>query len=290
MTVRLPARVIAAVGALALTGAALAVLAPAGAASVTLTYTCTVAGAAKQFTVVADTDAPATIAYGETITPTASGTITVPEDVVTTARDGGAKKLDGKADVAATVSGAARPMTLTAKQTNVPNSGPMQIEVSGPAGSFVGAAAGTTYAVAVGDFTATLNLYEANGTALPAPLSPQVVPCLLNSGQNPAVDTITVVKDATTTAVAARDIAAHHRPKAKVTVTAEHGSVPQGSIRAKLVRKGKVLQTKVLGLRDGARAVRFAPVAKTGDYTVKVRYRGGANWTGDRETVTFTVK
>ena len=197
--------------------------------------------------------------------------------------------MDGKADVAATVSGEARPMTLTAKQTNVPNSGPMQIEVSGPAGSFVGAAAGTTYAVAVGDFTATLNLYEANGTPLPSPMSPQVIPCVLNAGQSPAVDTITVVKDTTTTSVIARDITANHRPKAKVTVTAEHGSVPQGSIKAKLLRKGKVLQTKVLCLRDGARKVRFAPVAKTGDYTVKVRYQGGANWTGDRETDTFTV-
>ena len=290
MTLRLPARVVAAAGALALSGATLAVLTPAGAVSGTLTYTCTVLGAAKQLTVVADTDAPATISFGETITPTASGTITVPEDVTTTARDGGAKKVDGKADVAATVSNEARPMTLTAKQTNVPSNGAMQIEVSGPAGSFVGAAAGTTYAVAVGDFTATLNLYEANGTALAAPLSPQVIPCVLNAGQNPAVDTITVVKDATTTSVTARDIAPNHRPKAKVTVTAEHGSVPQGLIKAKLVRKGKVLQTKVLGLRDGARKVRFAPVAKAGDYKVKVRYRGGANWTGDRELDTFTVE
>ena len=289
MTVRLPARLVAAVGTLAL--AATAVALPAGAVSGTLTYTCTVLGAAKQFKVVADTDAPASVAYGETVAPTASGTITVPEDVVTTARDGGAKKVDGKADVTATVNGAPRPLTLTAaKQTNVPNSGTMDIEVSGPAGSFAGAAAGTSYAVAVGDFVATLNLYEANGTVLPAPLSPQVIPCVIDAGQNPAVDTITVVKDATTATVVARDITAHHRPKAKVTVTSEHGTIPLGSIKAKLLRKGKVLQTKVLALRDGVRKVRFAPVAKTGDYTVRVRYQGGANWTGARETDTFTVK
>ena len=57
MTVRLPARLVAAVGTLAL--AATAVALPAGAVSGTLTYTCTVLGAAKQFKVVADTDAPA---------------------------------------------------------------------------------------------------------------------------------------------------------------------------------------------------------------------------------------
>jgi hypothetical protein len=46
----------------------------------------------------------------------------------------------------------------------------------------------------------------------------------------------------------------------------------------------------VVGLRDGVRKVRFAPVSKVGDYTVRVRYQGGANWTGDRETDTFIVK
>ncbi len=289
MTLHLPARVAAAAGSLALTGAALVVLAPAGAVSGTLTYTCTVLGAAKQFTVVADTDAPATIAYGETITPTASGTITIPEDVVTTARDGGAKKVDGKADVAATVSGTPRPLTLTLPQTNVPPNGAMALEVEGPAGTFAGSVVGTAYAVSLGDFTATLNLYEANGTPLPAPLSPQVIPCVLDAGHNPYVDTITVVRDTTTVSVAARDIAPNRRPKAKVSVVATHGSVPAGTIKAKLLRKGKVVQTKVLGLRDGARKVRFRQVAKTGDYTVRVRYQGGENWTGDRETDTFTV-
>ena len=265
-----------------------ALLAPAGAVSGNLTYTCTVLGQPKPFAVVADTDAPATIAYGETITPTATGVITIPEDVVITASEGGAKKMDGKADVAATVNGVARPMTLVLGQTNVPKSGPLALEVAGPAGAFVGSEVGTAYAVSVGNFTATLNLYEANGAPLPG-LSPQVIPCVLDAGHNPYVDTITVVKDTTTVSVAARDIAPTRRPKAKVSVVATHGSVPAGTIKAKLLRKGKVVQTKVLGLRDGARRVRFQQVATTGDYTVRVRYQGGENWTGDRETDTFTV-
>ena len=148
---------------------------------------------------MADTDAPGKIAYGETVTPTATGTITFPEDVTTTLRDGvGAKKVDGKADVAATVDGVATPWTLAVPQTNVPPNGSLVLTGTGPAGTFTGTEVGTVYDIAVGNFTATINNYQANGT--PTTILPTaVVPCVLNPGQNAAVDTIKVVKDATTT-------------------------------------------------------------------------------------------
>ena len=58
------------------------------------TYTCTSLAftGARQFTMVADTDAPRRMAYGETVTPTATATITVPEDVTTSIRDVGRQR------------------------------------------------------------------------------------------------------------------------------------------------------------------------------------------------------
>ena len=204
-------------------------VAPASAATGTLAYTCTVpVSGAKPFTAVADTDAPGKIAYGETVTPTATGTITFPEDVTTTLRDAvGAKKVDGKADVAATVDGVATPWTLAVPQTNVPPNGSLVLTGTGPAGTFTGTKVGTVYDIAVGNFTATINNYQANGTPTTT-LPTAVVPCVLNPGQNAAVDTIKVVKDVTTTTVKAPDISKGEQARAKVKVVSDHGQTRQG--------------------------------------------------------------
>ena len=83
-----------AVGAVALTCGALGVVAPAQAVTASPTYTCTSLAftGARQFTMVADTDAPRRMAYGETVTPTATATITVPEDVTTSIRGVGRQR------------------------------------------------------------------------------------------------------------------------------------------------------------------------------------------------------
>ncbi len=291
MSVVLNTRLIAAAGALALSGTALGVVAPANAATGTLTYTCTVpASGAKQFTAVADTDAPAKIAYGESVTPTATGTITFPEDVTATHRDGvGAKKVDGKADVAVTVDGAATsPWSLAVPQTNVPPNGSLVLTGTGPAGTFTGTEVGTVYDIAVGNFTATINNYQANGTPT-AILPTAVVPCVLNPGQNAAVDTIKVVKDATTTTVKAPDLSKGEQARAKVKVASDHGQTAKGKIKAKLVRNGNVVVAKVLSLKDGKRQVKFVTLAKTGTYSVKVKYVGNQNFKGSSAKDSFTV-
>jgi len=264
------------------------VVGPAAATSAALTYTCPVLGQAKQFTMVADTDAPGRIAYGETVAPTATGTVTVPEDVTTTIRDTlMAKKIDGKADVAATVDETARPWTLAIPQTNVPQRGTLTLTGTGPAGTFEGTKVGSIYDIAVGNFTATLNFYDANGTPSTPP-NTQVV-CILNPGQATAVDSIRVVRDTTSTTVAARDINKGARAKAKVKVASEHGLTPKGKVKAKLFRDGQRLQTKQVFLRDGKRVVRFVRLAKAGTYTVRAKYVGSANFKGSSQTDTFTV-
>ena len=138
-------RLVGAAGAVALAAGTLGVMAPADAATGTLTYTCAVPTLGdQQFTMVADTDAPKKIAYGETVAPTTTGTVTVPENVTTFVRDGiGAKKVDGKADVASTVDGSAGRWTLAVPRTNVPPNGAMALVGTGPAGTFEGKKVGT---------------------------------------------------------------------------------------------------------------------------------------------------
>ncbi len=81
MTFPFPSRFAGAAGAVALAAGTLGVVAPADAATGTLTYTCAVLSLGdQQFTMVADTDAPNKIAYGETVTPTATGTVTRPRE------------------------------------------------------------------------------------------------------------------------------------------------------------------------------------------------------------------
>jgi len=287
---RLNSRVLGALGALALAGGALGVVAPSSAATGTLAYTCTVpVSGAKPFTAVADTDAPGKIAYGETVTPTVTASITFPEDVTTTLRDTvGAKKVDGKADVAATVDGVATPWTLAVPQTNVPPNGALVLTGTGPAGTFTGTKVGSVYDLAVGNFTATINNYQANGTPTTT-LPTAVVPCVLNAGQNAALDTIKVVKDVTTTTVKAPDISKGEQARAKVKVVSDHGQTAKGKIKAKLVRNGNVIVTKLVSLQEGKRKVKFVTLTKTGNYSVKVKYVGNQNFKGSSSTDAFTV-
>jgi hypothetical protein len=290
MTVELSKRFVGAVGALALTGGALGAVAPAHAASAALTYTCTgTAPGPGTYTMVADTDAPRRIAYGETVTPTATGTVTVPENVTTAIRDApvNAKKVDGRADVAATVDGTANPWTLTVPQTNVPPNGTMTLVGTGPAGTFTGEQVGRIFDIAVGNFTATINLYQANGTPTTPPT--MTVACVLNPSQNGAVDTIKVVKDKTATTVLPRQTRLGAKVKAKVKVVAEHGRTAKGRVKAKLYRNDNLIQTKQVYLRDGKRKVNFKRAQRPGSYKVVAKYVGHQNFRGSRGKVVFRI-
>ena len=123
------------------------------------------AGPDPDLHLVADLDAPPTIAFGETIAANAIGTLTVPEDVTAAIRsDLAARRVDGKADVNAAVSGTSRPWTLVFPATDVPAAGPMTLVGVGTAGNYAATKVGTTYDVVAGHFTAVLNFYNAAGS------------------------------------------------------------------------------------------------------------------------------
>ena len=167
MTLARNTRLLGAATAVALTAGALGVVAPAAATSAPLAYTCAVLGQTRTFTMVADLDAPPTIAFGETIAANAIGTLTLPEDVTAAIRsDLAARRVDGKADVNAAVSG-----TLAPVDAGVPGD-------RRAAGRSDDAGrrrhrrqlrrrprSARSYDVVAGNFTAVLNFYQRRGRA-----------------------------------------------------------------------------------------------------------------------------
>ena len=272
-----------------LVGAALALVAPATAASGPLAYTCSVLGNSRGFTVLADTDAPLRLPFGATVAANAAVRITVPEDVTTAFRDVfGVRKIDGTADVAATVDGAATPWSLPIARVDLPASGPLTLDAYGAGGSFVGSKVGTVHRVATGNLTATLAFYDANGLPL-SPVRGTAVVCTLNAGQDAAVDAVEVVKDRTATKVRARDISRGDKPKARITITSEHGKRPKGTVRVALRRKGTELRSKKVALERGTATVKFARLTDKGRYAVEVKYLKHKNFRRSKTKDAFRV-
>ena len=278
MTLARNTRLLGAATVVALTAGALGVVAPAAATSAPLAYTCAVLGQTRTFTMVADLDAPPTIAFGETIAANAIGTLTVPEDVTAAIRsDLAARRVDGKADVNAAVSGTSRPWTLVFPATDVPAAGPMTLIGVGTAGNYAATKVGTTYDVVAGHFTAVLNFYNAAG-APTSPVPSTSVSCSLNAGQTGAVDTIEVVKDTTTTKVKGRDRAPGVKPRVKVKVKTAHGRRAKGEVRVKILRKGDKVRTSIVTLEKGHARVPLAGLS--GSYVVRAKYLGTGRFKG----------
>lgn len=271
-------RLLGAATALALAGGALGVVSPAVAASAPLAYTCAVLGQSRTFTLVADLDAPPTIGFGETVTPTAIGTLTLPEDVTAAIRsDLGARRVDGRADVSTVISGTPRPWTLVFPPTDVPPAGAMTLTGVGTGGEYPGVKVGTIYDVWVGSFTAVLNFTNAAG-APTSPVPSTSLSCTMNAGQSGAVDTITVVKDQTTTKVKGRDRAPGVKPRVKIKVAAAHGHRAKGEVRVKILRKGEKVRTTVIGLQKGRARVSLDGLS--GSYVVRAKYLGSGRFKG----------
>lgn len=271
-----------------LVGMGLGLVAPAAATSGALAYTCSVLGNSRQFSVMADTDAPVRLAFGATVAANAAVRITVPEDVRAAFRLFGVRKIDGTADLAAAVDGAATPWSLPIGRVDVPDSGPMTLDGYGAGSPFTGSKVGTVHQVAMGNLTATLAFYDANG-APASPVSGETVECTLDDGQDPAVDAVKVVKDRTATRVRARGISRGDRPKARIRIAAEHGKRPKGTVRVALRRKGDELRSRKVPLERGTATVKFTRLRDPGRYAVEVKYLKHKNFRRSKTRDAFRV-
>ncbi len=291
---------------------------PASAASGTLTYNCTVPVlGAKTFTAVMDTDAPASLASGAA-TPVLTGLakVTVPADLVDPMRDVlEAKTIEGSADVKTALDAVEATNGLSIPPTQIPASGPVVLNATGPLYTVTGGAAGASHKITMGNFVAKMFLKKADGSNAGI----FTIPCTAAAGQNMLVDTIavapvgsptvpapgpitvpgtpvpgapgTAAKSATTTKLKAKVSKKASKAVVKAKVSAADSSSTAGKIKLVLKQKGskksKTVSTKVNS--SGAAKAVFKKLKK-GKYTVKATFAGSNTTNASKGKVSFQVK
>ncbi|WP_185995834.1 hypothetical protein [Nocardioides campestrisoli] len=265
--------------AVAVTGLA-AFAAPASAQSAPITFNCNLYGGllTSQFTAVADTNVPATVATGSSTAIDFTATITVPVETATTARALGSS-VSGTAKTATTIDGAAAPATATFSQSTG-TSGPLEIKVAGKGDApYVAATAGTK-AIKLAGFTATLALKNDAGTVTEVP-----VDCTAVSGADTTVDTFTVADGATPPPPPAAEVqatktkaTATYKKKAKkavvkVSVANADGTAAAGDVKVVMKKGKKKFKSTVTLNAKGKGKAAFKKVAP-GKYKLTVKYTG----------------
>ncbi len=292
------------VAALSAAGLAASVFAavPASAESGVLNYNCSIPIlGAKTFTLVMDTDAPATLVPG-TASPVlnAAAKVTVPADVADSMRSVlGAKSIDGSATSKTTLDAVAQSSALTIPATPVPDSGAMTLAAAGPMYAVTAGVEGTTHTIAAGDFTATMNLKKANGSDAGS----FEIPCVAAAGQNMVVDTIKAsagtttptpppapVKVDSTTTATVKYAKKAQKATVKVSVKGSDGTPGTGKVKVKVKigKKTKVVNATLNGA--GKAKAMFKKVAGKGKYKFAVSYAGAANQNASKAKVVLKLK
>lgn len=291
-------------------GTALLVV-PAGAASGSLNYDCNTPTSKVKFTVGVDTDAPDTIAVGQSFTPKIIATVNADSATTQLLRDLGAATIEGATkDGVSThlnyvVSGAPAQAKADVPLTKVPASGPLVVKATATGASITPTATGPL-TLSAHDFTAVLAGKNAAGD--PTLLSPYVIGCTIVPGQNVVVDTVNVVpagtvtptptptptpvpKVDTKTKVKAKYIKRKRAIKAAVKVVATDGKPGTGKVKLTLSRgKKKIKSLKVkLSSAGTARAV-FKRISKRGKYKLTAVYRGSATQNGSKGRTVIRVR
>lgn len=274
---------------------------PAHAASATLKYDCEVPILGpKVFTVVVDTDAPASIAPNTASAAlNATAKVTVPEDMVNAMRAAlQGESVDGTATVKSTVNGvAAADSSMTIPSTPVPASGALTVTAAGVMGALPAAAEGTVYTLAAGDFTAVMNVRKSDGSA-----SPFTIPCAPQAGQDLTVDTVTVSATplpepepaepaATTTKLKAKYSAKSKKAKVTVTVATADDSSAAGKVKLTLKKGKKTIKTVTKTVSAaGVAKVTFKKISAKGKYKLTGAYSGSETAKASTGKVSFKVK
>lgn len=112
----------------------------------------------------------------------------------------------------------------------------------------------------------------------------------LTSGSSDAA-TITVVKDKTTTRVAAPNLRKRHHAIAVIKVLSAHRATVGGKVKVTLKRGKHVLTHKTVRLMKGAAHVRFGKIRKRGkNYSVVAQYLGTHNFVRSSKRDGFRVR
>lgn len=285
-------RNVAAGGVLALAAGSLGAFAlagPATAASGALNYTCThpVAGS-HTVSVVADTNAPESVAAGKSFTPTLTATVTVPDTLRNVLYTVGARSVEGTAAIKHGVAGVEKTVNATVPATTVPDSGEFKVVATGVGEAVTPTAAGEL-AITAGDFTTVLNGKTETGEA--SPLSPYQLTCTLVPGQDVTVDKVTVTAPeevASTTKV--QKVKVNKAKRAVIKVKVASSETVKGKVKI-VVKKGKKkVQTKNVKVNaKGVAKLKTKKLAK-GKYKVNAKYLGKGAVKASKGKGKFQVK
>lgn len=278
----------AALTGVALAGASMVMVAPAAqAASGSLAYTCnTGLLGEKTFKVVLDSNAPATILVGKTITPKVTAKVEVPVDVVNTLVGFvGASSVSGTAQAESVVANVAQTIAMSVPKTKVASGAPLEVVASGVAAPVTGARIGDVLTLAGGNFVTTLDFRKADGTSA----IESEIPCVLNAGQNAKFDTVRVVDSSAIKATAAYKKAGKSvLATAKLTTGA--GTPVSGKVQFVLKKGAKKVGSLNAVVTKGVARATFKKVAKKGAYQVIAVYGGSAKVQGARTVAKVTVR
>lgn len=298
---------IAAVSAVMIGGTALLAV-PAEAVSQTLTYTCPVGGADRQFKLTADTTLPDTAVAGSDLTAAANSTVVIGNDV----RDlmyglFGAREVKGTASIETTTFGAPATLAATIPLTPVPSAGDLTVPAAAPVALKAPATAGV-HEIHAGDFSAVVTLVKEDKSEV----GPITLDCTLDAGQNTLIDTLNVtaptttptptptptvtptpttapvVKVATTTTAKAKYAAASKKATVKVLVKAATGT-PTGKVAVTVKKGAKKIKTITVNLSAGKAKAVFKKISAQGKYKVSVKYAGSTTTNTSSARTTFKV-
>jgi hypothetical protein len=279
---------VAAVSAVALVGGGLIGAGPADAASATLNYNCTTILGAATFTSVLDTNAPATLPVGKTVSTITSAQVTVPGMAALLSGLLHVATFSGTATATGYTDGVAQEIDMVVPTTSVPTDGDMVVPSSGPSGTITGEHVGDVITLSAGDFSSTLDFYDADGNVV---LGDQVIPCTLAPDQDATVDTVRVVKANSTTRATAHYKKGAKKAIVKAKVSGAYGNDPSGRVTF-VVKKGKNTVAKTTRSLNGdnvAQATFGKSVRKPGGYTVTATYAGNGKLNGSTSKTTFRV-
>jgi hypothetical protein len=271
MRKRLSMRV-ASVLAVALVGAGLTVgltAGTAGAASGSITYTCTMPTlGARDIAVTADSNLPSTMAPHQTAAYTISSSVNIPADIVDLARDFlGASTVEGGVASTGDFNGSPVTAPLTIPVTPIPASGSLPLAAAGPGGDFTPSDPGT-YVLSTGNFTADLIFKNAEGTQVYAA---DDMPCAVKEAvpaQNTTVDTVNVFAPTTTTLALARTTAAYGQATTATATVTSTFAPPSGSV---VFTVGGKTITKTLS--SGKATVTLPTLTAGKTYAVKATFK-----------------
>lgn len=289
---------IAAVSAVMIGGTALLAV-PAEAVSQTLTYTCPVGGADRQFKLIADTTLPDTAVAGSALSGAANASVVIGDDVRSLMYGFlGARAVKGTASISTTAFGAPKAFAATIPLTTVPATGELTVPAAGPVALTAPATAGV-YEIRAGNFTTAITLVKEDNSEV----GPINVSCTLDAGQNTLIDTVTVtapttatpppttapvVKVATTTTAKAKYVAASKKATVKVAVKAATGT-PTGKVAVTVKKGAKKIKTITVNLSSGKAKAVFKKISAQGKYKVAVKYAGSATTNPSSARTTFKV-